>query len=140
MATRRTEFHDSTLAVMWYEQNGEAVLIFRGLYVHESEKRPAVDAGVGWFQRAELVIENASLADFIRAWPVEIYGGEAVVDGEVHNNGFPLPLLCNESIKLVLEGIDDDNELRRIEIEGSGARLTFLGAPGRVEKFPGQDS
>ena len=135
MANRRTELHDSELAVLWYEQNDEAILIFRWLYVHESEGRPAVDAGVGWFQRAELVIENASLTDFIRAWPVEIYDGEAVVDGVAHSNGFPLPLRCERSFKIVLEGVDAEKNLRRIEIEGSGAALTFLGTPGAPETF-----
>ena len=137
-ASRRTELHDSVLAIMWYEQSGEAVLIFQHLYVHESKGRPGVNVGVGWFQRAELVIHDASVADFIRAWPFEIYDGEAVVDGTAYSNGFPLPLRCRESFKIVLEGSDDEQNLRRIEIEGSGAVLTFVGEPGTPETFPGE--
>ena len=54
MAKQFVELHDSELAILWYEQNGEAILIFSDLYIHESEGRPGVDEGIGWFQRAEL--------------------------------------------------------------------------------------
>jgi hypothetical protein len=137
MANQFIELHDSVLAVMWYEGDSEAVLIFSKLYLHQSEGVAGMDAGVGWFQRAELVIEDASLAEFIRAWPCEIYGGEITLDGVTHSNGAPLPLVCKDRFRILLEAIDDENNLRRIEIEGSGAQLTFYGEPGAVENFPG---
>jgi hypothetical protein len=136
MANQSIEFHDSTLAVMWYEQSGEAVLVFKWLYIHESEGEPGVDAGVGWFQRAVLTLENASDAEFIRAWPCEIYDGEAVVDGVRHGNGFPLPLRCERSIRIVLEALDDEGSRRRIELEGDGAALTLLDKRWGFEDFP----
>jgi len=61
MANQFIEQHDSVLAVMWYEGDSEAVLIFSKLYIHQSEGVAGMDAGVGWFQRAELVIEDVSL-------------------------------------------------------------------------------
>lgn len=137
MANQRIELHDSTLAVLWHGGNDEAILIFASLYIHQSEGEAGVDAGVGWFQRAELVIENSTLTEYIRAWPCEIYGGEITVDGVTHRNGMPLPLVCKESFRILLDALDDENNVRRIEIEGSRAHLTFLGRPGGVEKFPG---
>lgn len=113
----------------------EAVLIFSSLHIHQSVGRPGVDAGVCWSQRAELVVEGASLTEFIRAWPFLIYDGESVVDGVTHRNGLPVPLRCGESFKIVLEGVDDENNLRRVDIEGRGATLTLLGGPGRLNEF-----
>jgi hypothetical protein len=137
MANQGIELHDSVLAVMWYGANNEAVLIFAHLYVHQSEGKPGVDAGVGWFQRAELVIENATLAEVVRAWPCEIYGGEVTMDGVTHRNVAPLPLGCRERFRILLEAVDDEGHQRRLEIEGSDVQLTFLGKPGAVERFPG---
>jgi hypothetical protein len=137
MANQALELHDSTLAVLWYGQDGEAVLIFSSLYIHESEGQPGVDSGRGWFQRAELVIENASLTEDIRAWPCEIFDGEIVIDEVRYRNGAPLPLRCKERFKISVNAIDDDSRPRQIEIVGSGVTLTLLGKATGMEEFPG---
>ena len=139
MPNQSIELHDSQLAVLWYEQNGEAILIFSALYIHQSEGQPGIDLGTGWFQRAEMVIEDASLTEFIREWPCLIYGGGGEMDGAIFSNCAPLPLMCKSSFRILLEALDNsgNGSHRRIEITGSSVGLTLLGKPGHVEKFPG---
>src|SRR5438309_1861548 len=103
MPNRAIELHDSQLAVLWCDQNDEAVLIFSALYVHQSEGTPGIDPGVGWFQRAELVIEDASLTEFIRDWPYLIDGGEVEIDGTIYKHCAPLPLTCEDSFRILLD-------------------------------------
>jgi hypothetical protein len=140
MANQEAELHDSEIAVLWYEQNDEAILIFSSLYIHESEGKPRIDDGIGWFQRAELEIENASEVEFpIENWSWSIITGETEVDGVLHRNGIPLPLECNKSFRIYLEVLEDagNGDYKKIEIKGSSATLTLLGKRGETEIFPG---
>ena len=133
------ELHDSQLAVLFFGLNDEAVLVFSALYIHQSDGRPGIDPGIGWFQRGEIVIDNASLPEVIRDWPCEIFSGEAIIDGTVHKNCIPLPLNCETSFKIMMQAQDDKNTLQSIEISGDGVELTLLGKRGHSEEFPGSD-
>ncbi len=140
MANQWAELHDSEIAVIWYEQNDEAILIFAALYIHESEGKPGVDEGIGWYQRAELVIENASELEFpIENWSWSIYRGETEVDGVTYRNGIPLPLECRKSFRIYLEVTEDsgNGDYKKREIRGSSATLTLFGKKGEIEIFPG---
>ncbi|MDQ6788161.1 MAG: hypothetical protein M3033_15255 [Acidobacteriota bacterium] len=143
MTNQMAELHDSELAVLWYEQNDEAILIFSSFYIHESEGEAGVDEGIGWFQRAELVIENATETEFFpENWSWSIVGGETEVDGILHKNGIPLPLECKKSFRIYLEVIEDSGNgaFKKIEIKGSSATLTLLGKKGGTKKFSGINS
>jgi hypothetical protein len=137
MPNQFVELHDSELAVLWFEHNEEAILIFSSLYVHESEGKPGIDDGTGWFQRAELVIEGAACEELDVKWPCSIFDGATEIDGVIKGNGFLLPLECKKSFKLYLETIDDggNGDIKKLEIKGSGATLTFLGKKGPTEEF-----
>lgn len=135
MANQALELHDSSLAVLWYERN-DAILIFSKLYVHECEGNPGIDDGIGWFQRAEIIIKNATLTDYACVWPCQIFGGEVTIDGVTYRNCAPIPLNCGSSFKIAMNAIDGDYNQRHIEIEGDGATLTFYGDRSSVEDFP----
>jgi len=140
MANQCAELHDSEIAVLWYEQNDEAILIFSSFYIHESEGKPGIDEGIGWFQRAELVIENATEIEFpIENWSWSITTGETEVDGVLHRNGIPLPLECKNSFRIYLEVLEDsgNGDYKKREIKGSSATLTLLGKKGKMEEFSG---
>lgn len=138
MVNQWAELHDSEIAVLWYEQNDEAILIFSSLYIHESEGRAGVDEGIGWFQRAELVIENATEVEIpLENWSWSIMHGETEVDGVIERNGMPLSLECQKSFRIYLEILEDggNGDFKKIEIKGSGATLTLLGKRGKTEDF-----
>lgn len=137
MSNREIELHDSEAAVIFYF-NGSVVIIFSHAYVHESEGKPGVDPGSGWYQRAELVIGNAPEPDFEVAWPFEIYEGSLFLDDVELDNMIPIPLEHPGSVKLKLGGNDYDDTYSVIEIEGQTAKLTMLGEAYYVEEFRGQ--
>jgi hypothetical protein len=142
MADQMAELHDSEIAVLWYEQNDEAIMIFSSLYIHESEGKAGVDKGIGWFQRAELVIENATEIEFpLENWSWEIISGETEVDGVIQGNEIPLPLKCQKSFRIYLEVLEDggNGDFKKVEIKGSNAILTLLGRKGVIEEFPGSN-
>jgi len=137
MANQWAELHDSEIAVLWYSQQNEAILIFSNLYIHESAGRAGVDQGIGWYQRAELVIENATQLEYpIENWPWSIVTGQTETGGVIRG-GIPLPLDCKNGFRIYLEVIDDaDNgEYKKREIKGTGAVLTLLGKKGATEEF-----
>ena len=138
MPNQFVEFHDSELAVLWFEKNDEAILVFSHVYIHESEGSPGVDDGIVWFQRAELVIKNARYTKFVATWPFSIYAGETEIDGVIQSNGFSLPIECRQSFRIQLEGVDDggNGEIKKMEVGGSGAILTLLGKRGPVTGGP----
>lgn len=140
MVNQMAELHDSEIAVLWYEQNDEAILIFSSLYIHESEAKAGVDKGIGWFQRAELVIANASEVKIpLENWSWVITEGDTEVDGVIQRNEIPLPLECKKSFRIYLEILEDggNGDFKKIEIKGNNAILTLLGKKGAIEEFPG---
>lgn len=140
MASQWAELHDSEIAIIWYEQNDEAILIFSSLYIHESEGKAGIDDGIGWFQRAELVIGNASELEFpIENWSWSILHGETEVDGVTQRNGIPLPLVCRKSFRIYLEVTEDagNGDYKKREIKGNSATLTLFGKKGEIEEFSG---
>lgn len=138
MANQWAELHDSEIAFLWYSRENEAVLIFSLLYIHESEGKPGIDKGIGWYQRAELVIENATEVEFpIENWSWSILDGETEIDGVVWKNGIPLPVECSKSFRIYLEVLEDggNGNYKKREIKGSNATLTILGKKGKIAEF-----
>jgi hypothetical protein len=132
------ELHDSEIAVSWFDQ-GAFIMIFSHAYIHRSDGRPGIDLGTGWSQRAELVIEEAAEIDLPRAWPCTIYHGSLELNGFVHKNAIPIPLLHGRSVRLQLDIADYDDNFSALEIVGKNAQLTLLGEARYVEEFSGAD-
>lgn len=79
MPNRAIEIHDSTLDSISI-LNGEAVLHFSSVYIHQSAGKPGADAGTGWVQKALLRIRQGvikgSFSEFPRfvGWPSKAWG------------------------------------------------------------------
>jgi hypothetical protein len=123
------------LALIRYGRNSEATLVFSSLYIHESEGVAGVDKGTGWFQSAEIVVRKAVTSDFAGSWPCSIYTGETEIDGAVHSNTFPLPFQCTRTFRMFVEVLDDNGDIYRIEVSGTGAEFVLLGEKGESENF-----
>ena len=80
MRNRAVELHDSEVATIFYFY-GVAVLVFSHAYIHQSEGSPGRDAGSGWWQRAELVIQNATEIELPEVWSCEVSDGSLYLDG-----------------------------------------------------------
>jgi len=60
MPNRAMEFHDSTFD--GFDQDGQNLTLrFSAAYIHESDGKPGLDAGVDWIQEVRLHFENASI-------------------------------------------------------------------------------
>jgi hypothetical protein len=138
MRNRAVELHDSEVATIFYFY-GAAVVVFSHAYIHESEGSPGRDAGSGWWQRAELVIEEASEIELPEAWSCEICNGSLFLDEVEHSNVFPVSLPTHASSRLKIQVRDANDDYKVVEIVGQKARLTLLGERQYVEKFPGMD-
>lgn len=102
------------------------------MYVHGSTGRPGVDAGSGWYQRAEIVVSDAVRQQDPTAWPLDLYGGSVTVDGELFGNVVPLP--CDRKGPADVEFEGDEGWL---VMSGSRVRIVLTGTPGPAAPFPG---
>ena len=132
MPNRAIEIHDSVLAGVSLV-DGRAELSFAALYVHESEGEPGVDAGIGWFQKAILRIDSASVKGGFSEYPVDLTHGTVQIGEQVFDNGFPFPLKYTGSFEVRLRAMWRDES---ISIAGTGAQLELVGERGAIEEFP----
>jgi hypothetical protein len=96
------ELHDSELANV--DVVGTRVRIsLRPAYIHKSLGTPGVDAGTGWIQEIDLVIEDGLVKGELRKLPADLGGGELSVDEHSISNVLPLPLNTIGRIVLTLE-------------------------------------
>jgi hypothetical protein len=128
------ELHDSEIAAVVLE-HGAAKVIFSHAYIHRSEGKPGSDAGSGWSQRAELMIEAATVTDLPAAWPCKIYDGALEFAGVEWKNLIPIPLEGKGRIRLKLDIADADDKFGPIEIHGQSAKLTLIGEASYLEEF-----
>ena len=136
MRNRAVELHDSEVATIFYFY-GAAVLVFSHAYIHQSEGSPGRDAGSGWWQRAELVIQNATEVELPEVWSCEVSDGSLYLDGVEYSNLFPSSLPSHESAKIRLQVRDANGNYSVVEIAGGKAQFTLLGEPQYAEEFPG---
>ncbi len=128
MKNRAIEIHDSTLDAVSV-RDGEAVLHFSTVYIHESAGRPGVDAGSGLVQEAFLRLRDAAVERSFSKLPADLLDGHIILSGAVLNNLIPIPLMHNGSVKLRLESWNDELLL----ITGGSAELELIGAPKYIE-------
>src|SRR4029077_16850718 len=90
MSNRAIEFHDSTFDGV--EKDGtNGTLRFSAAYIHESDGKPALDAGSGWSQEARLHIAGASLSGEIPELPRDLWDGSIRLGDELYQM-IPIPL------------------------------------------------
>jgi hypothetical protein len=128
---RAIEIHDSVLDALSLD-NGDAVLHFSHLYIHESQGRAGSDPGSGWSQKGNLTISNAVIEGSFSKWPADLHGGQIAVDGTVYENIIPISLDVMGKIELRLQSWSDV-----IFIIGKGAKLELVGEATYLEEFPG---
>jgi hypothetical protein len=128
---RAIEIHDSVLDTMSL-YNGDALLHFSHLYIHESEGVPGIDAGTGWSQEGDLTISNAVVEGSFSEWPADLHKGQIAVDGTVYKNEIPISLNVQGKIELRLQSWSDV-----ISIIGTGAKLELIGEATYLEEVPG---
>lgn len=128
---RAIEIHDSVLEALTLE-NGDAILHFSHLYIHEAEGRVGIDPGSGWGQQGKLTISQATVSGSFSEWPADLHDGHVVVDGILYENVIPILLDVGGEIELQLQSW---SEVMRIN--GKGAKLELIGEPEYLEEFPG---
>jgi hypothetical protein len=132
MPNRCIEIHDSVLNRIAISGDFSE-LHFSSVYIHESDGRPGVDEGVGWFQEAVLRIFGARTPDSLPEFPIDLTGGQTVLGELVSENEIPLPL--NHRGKFELRLIPQWHPDEILSFTGCGADLTLTGEPSRIEKF-----
>jgi hypothetical protein len=130
MTNRAIEIHDSTLDAISV-RDGEAVLHFPCVYIHESMETPGLDAGSGWVQQARLRISDAVVTKSFSTFPADLLDGHITLGDTVLNNEIPIPLVHKGNVELRLESWNDEMVL----ITGSSAELELIGEPKYVEEF-----
>ncbi len=128
---RAIEIHDSVLDALSL-RDGQAILHFSHLYIHESEGRVGIDPGSGWTQEGNLTISDAVVEGSFLEWPADLHEGQIAVDGTVYENLIPISLNVVGKIELRLQSWSDV-----ISIAGTGARLELVGEAKYIEEFPG---
>jgi hypothetical protein len=129
LKNRAIEIHDSVLDALSLD-NGDAVLHFSHLYIHESEGVPGIDDGTGWSQEGKLTIRGAVVQGTFSEWPAHLHLGCITVEGNVFENEIPIPLDFEGKTELRLQSWSEI-----ISIAGTGAKLELIGKAEYVEEF-----
>ena len=132
MPNSSIELHDSEVENI--SQEGSTVRIsFVEVYIHESEGEPGVDPGTGWLQKAELLLEDASIEGKAPDLPRWLSDGRLTIDEEAYENELPIPLDQHGEVTLVMLFVTGDE----VEIRAKRISLTLFGEPKYVEEFTG---
>jgi hypothetical protein len=130
MENRLIEIHDSEVESISVENDGYTVLLFSAVYIHQSPGRPGIDAGIGWFQPAKLLICSAKLEGHFSELPADLYDGSIKLNGKVLENQIPIPLDFTGHVELTLQSVSGE-----VSIIGCSAKLELLGEPGPLEEI-----
>ena len=123
------ELYDSRVSQIALVQGG-ARIHFSHAYIHISKGTPGRNAGTGWSQEAELVIQGATLAGPLPPLPNTIAEGFLEVGG-VRHELIPIPFKRKVAAVLRLTFVDGTG----IEIVGQKPFLELLGKPIYLEDF-----
>lgn len=120
-------------SLVW--QSDTLTVAFSNAYIHSSEGRAGRDAGIGWFQPAELVLSGASIEGEWPELPADAYEGSFQIDGLRLNNEIPLPLDAAGQIEIRLTFYTTADY--HVRMTATHARVVLSGEPGLMETFPG---
>ena len=133
MANRAIEIHDSKLQSIAISA-GHVVLDFSSAYIHQSDGRPAIDAGTGWTQHAVIRVRGDVVSGSLTELPCELSSGYLTLNGQHSDNLIPIPLSCDGDVELHLT-----SGAESVQVRGNRVTLELLGEPDYVEQFPGAD-
>jgi hypothetical protein len=134
MPNRAIEIHDSELESLVVSQ-GHVVLGFSSAYIHESDGRPAVDAGTGWIQHVIIRIRGDIVTGALTELPCDLSSGHLTINAVRSENLIPIPLSSDAEVELHLTSKCADS----VQVRGDRITLELLGEPAYVEEFPGAD-
>jgi hypothetical protein len=130
------EFHDSTFG--GFDQDGadgaDLTLRFSAAYIHESEGKPGLDAGVDWIQEVRLNFQDASITGAMSQLPCYLWDGQLSL-GDESMQMVPIPLEFTGKVKLKL--VENGEVDGAIEVTAAHVQMELRGEPKSFEKFPG---
>jgi len=126
------EIHDCVLDRI-LTSNGVTELYFASVDVHQSQGKPGVDPGIGWFQEAILRIFDVQAPPALPKLPIDLPNGQTVLGERISDNEIPLPLDYRGKFELRLNPAQNPGEI--LLFVGSGAEITLLGEPEEAENF-----
>jgi hypothetical protein len=136
MQNRAIEIHDSTLDAASV-RDGQAVLHFPKVYIHQSAGVPGVDPGSEWVQEAVLRISEAVVKGSFSKVPTDLLDGYIKLGDVVIRNVIAVPLHYQGIVEIRLESWNDEAVL----VAGGSADLELIGEPKYVQEFrPSQKS
>jgi hypothetical protein len=114
---------------------GHVVLDFSSAYIHQSDGRPAIDAGTGWTQHAVIRVRGDVVSGSLTELPCDLSSGYLALNGQHSDNLIPIPLSCDGDVELHLTSAFGES----VRACGNRVTLELLGEPDYVEQFPGAD-
>jgi hypothetical protein len=86
-----------------FDQDGASLTLrFSAAYIHESDGKPGLDAGVDWIQEVRLHFENASITGAMSKLPCFLWDGQlSLADESIQM--IPVPLEYTGKVKLKLD-------------------------------------
>lgn len=123
------EFHDSEVSTI-QPKDGDLSILFSAAYVHRSEGAPGVDAGSGYTQALEIVLQRASWSGDLSACLGRLSGG-CLCSGGQRLPLVPLPFQSDSpvSIELVFQNGES------LASTAESVVVRFKGEPRFVESF-----
>lgn len=123
------ELHDTHL--LGVKNSTGAVCIELSLYLQSSPGVPGTDAGTGWAQAGELVIDGGVVELEAPPGDLRILDGSIQIDGALFDNLIPLPFKRSGRVRVHLHGAGWN-----LVVNGSAAELVLKGERVFIENYP----
>lgn len=126
------ELHDSKVEAV-RSLGGELRVVFISAYVHRSEGRPAVDAGIGYVEPAEMIFTDATYSESGGACVGTVSGGSLCADSTRFENLIPLPLSFSGRVSTTIAFSSGSV----LEVTAAGVSYLATGPTRFVEAYDG---
>jgi hypothetical protein len=123
------ELHDSD--VISVESTSDGIMVRLAAYVHRSDERPGIDAGVGVSQTVELKFTSGIIEKRLGQMPCTLWDG-CVLGTSAFEGMIPIPTSLSGAITFEAEGVDGT----QLVIRALGLDVTATSEPVYIEDFP----
>ena len=123
------EFHDSEVRAV-RSKDESLLIVFSAAYVHHSEGVPGVDAGSGYVQALEMLLQQATWSGSLGSCLGRLSDGHISVGGQ-RLSLVPLPYESGEPIKVELVFQNGES----LNATAARVHIGFTGEPRFVESF-----